>query len=262
MVRRSRKGVSQLKRRTQQIPAVSALALRGSYARDTPNASSDIDVVVIGRSTSEGRSPCQVGGCLSGQYVSCFSYFLDPVPIKAELRICWQALDCIRLLIGAADIYLDFVTMVRDSLRSTSLDELLHLYSAELKTLRIGPSAAHFRDMKRGPGGQVELEFISVLRRWQTSRGRPPTQSQTNISLALGRYQHHLAMLKEYVRSIAGTDTDSRAILAACSLPAVPWFFSNEVSDELVVEHHDMAMIFLGLVSESRNCDDRQADVN
>jgi hypothetical protein len=159
-----------------------------------------------------------------------------------------------RLLSGGADTYADFVAIVQDELLSTSFDQLLRLYSSELKTMMAWPGAsAHFRDMKRGPGGQVEMEFVSVLHYWQIFGGRCLSRSQQKIAQALSCYQRHLAIVKEYVRSIAGTDTDNRAFLAENSLPVIPWFLSNDVSDDLMLEHHDMAMMFLGLVQEPRH---------
>jgi len=252
MNRRSRSGLLRLRLRNSELPPSGAWAVRGSYARRTPNFASDIDLIRIDRYTDSALRTFFRMARPSAPRVSCLRYGLYPKPTNAEFRICWQALDSMRFLSGRRDTYAEFVAQAHDALISTSLDELLRLFATELAAFAITRcQSVDFRDMKRGPGGQIELEFITVLHRWQHSSNRRASKTQASISIALQRYRSYLALLKEYARMTAGTDTDSREVLARCAPLRVPWFFSNDVSDELALEHHDMATIFIGLLSES-----------
>jgi nucleotidyltransferase-like protein len=254
MESRVRLGFSSLKRVACRIPTSATLALRGSYGRGTPNAGSDLDVLTVERSLTEGWDQMWVTEGLAERRVSRVSYYLGFSTAVVEQPLCWQALDCIRFVAGDSRCYNMFLKTIVRALKSYSLYQVLKMYKTELESLRLcGLSSAGLRDLKRGPGGQIEMEIASVLFRWQIARGLRLNTRQLQMSAALLEHQRHHSLLKEYVREIAMTDTDSRTVLLDQSIDKQPWYFSSDVSDELSLETHELAMTVLGSVTSSRS---------
>lgn len=252
MESRVRHGFSSLKRVACRLPASATLALRGSYGRGTPNVGSDLDVLTVERSLTEGWDQMWATEGLAERRVNRISYYLDSSLAVVEQALCWQALDCMRFVVGDFGCYKLFRKTMVDALKSHSLHQLLGIYKSELESMRLcGLSAARLRDLKRGPGGQIEMEIVSVLLRWQVARGMKLSARQHEMSAAMQGYQRHHSLIKEYVRDIAFADTDSRCALSGQSNVKQPWYFSIEVCDELSLKTHELAMAVLGSVPSS-----------
>lgn len=237
------------------VPGSCAVAIRGSYARCSPTDDSDLDTILATYSESPDVV-FQFDQVLDRipKPGMCVHYSLNRVSTAgpAELKIFFQALAHLRFVSGFTGVYYQARKRALARLRALSLSDILLLYAREFATTSTCDEASpHFRDMKRGPGGQIECELVALLCLWQALRRIPLDAYQSLVPQQFRRYSRYLALLKEYVRTVAHSPTDSRAVLARSASTAAPWFFSADVSDELALAHHDIARMFLGRIPAS-----------
>lgn len=237
---------------SQSIASMYSMCLRGSYGRGDPNYYSDVDVVLITdanwdiTSLTFTQAPCVI----QKFELSTRKYPTMPNQHQQRSLSFWLSIPQLSFIMGHILPFGKFISNARETLAAMPLGSLLSMFSDEFNySDRSNPSSPHFYNLKRGIGGTVEYEFISLLRLWQQSRGCPLSAIQNNLYRTISRYYEYATLLKEYIRQYLGRPIESRQILASLSsIHPLPWFFSSETADRIAFTQHDHVMLYVSLV--------------
>jgi UTP:GlnB (protein PII) uridylyltransferase len=193
-------------------PVNLAVIARGSYGYADLSLHSDLDILVLSSSRdSLSQSNIWVKNLRTPRIPSIRTRVLQEIPGPQFWPACfWLNLNAVRLVWGSQLLYKQFKNQITVGLESLKADTILELWAddPERCTKDADISEPHYFSIKRGRGGTVDAEFMSLIRIWSGSRIHLPNGLVEDFRTSSLAYRY-LRVLKEFLHRFADGPLES-----------------------------------------------------
>ncbi len=238
---RARQHIVQLAKTLQLAERGLAVAFRGSYARRQPLDTSDVDLVLLRSSSAVAASSRALQS--DSFRTTVVQFDVEGAAEFSNSLALWLAVPDLRYVTGDRLLFAGFTAKCRDELHRVTVGDLLRLYRADPMhdVDRFHPESPFAHNMKRGTGGIVEQQFLSLLHLRHEVRRERCSREQAHLLRAKTRHERYLFV----VRDSAATATS----YAELPVRAGPWFLRRDTVTAIAESLHDCAARFVALES-------------